>query len=225
MGVNHNIMAKSVLKQLKEDERKVRRKLIIDAAKSLYKNNPFHSIGMRNIATEAGISVASLYQYFPSQDDLYIGLIKTELSSVKSSLWKGSDTLEDVSMKLVDYLMDHEVVFLMMSHFMVRGEKKPESFEKFNDIQVVFIDALDLALFDSSKGDDGYNFISNALFTALFGNVITFRNYAQTDENVQRDLLYYVVRITCRAFKDACNSKDGLDDHPGKDLLLRLDKR
>jgi AcrR family transcriptional regulator len=217
-------MVKSILKQLKEDERKVRRKLIIDAAKSLYRQNPFHSIGMRNIAAEAGISVASLYQYFPSQDDLYIGILKSELRSIKSRLWKDWYSLEEVTIKFVDYLMDHEDIFLMMSHFMVRGEKKPESVEKFNDIQAVFLGILDSALCNSTAGSSCNGFISRAFFTALFGNVITFRNYAQTTDSSRRDPLYYIARITTRAFEAASQSPDHRDELPGDNVFLKLEK-
>lgn len=116
-------MAKSILKQLKEDEREVRRRLIISAAKILYKKCSFHDIGMRDIANEAGISVASLYQYFPSQDDLFVAILKTEMMAIRTKLWTGKLTLEDISISIVDFLIDNEDIFMMMSHFMIRGEK------------------------------------------------------------------------------------------------------
>lgn len=203
-------MAKSILKQLKEDEREVRRKLIINAAKILYKKSSFHDIGMRDIANEAGISVASLYQYFPSQDDLFVAILKTEMLMIKTKLWTGKQTLEDISINIVDFLIDNEDIFLMMSHFMIRGEKKPDALEKFNIIQELFLNMLESAL---SKSAPSINkgFYSHAFFTALFGNVITFRNYPYTSGTANRDNLYHIVRITARAFHEAIKNAEYLN--------------
>ncbi|MBU1172904.1 MAG: TetR/AcrR family transcriptional regulator [Proteobacteria bacterium] len=202
-------MAKSILKQLKDDEREVRRKLIITAAKTLYKKKSFHSIGMRDISGEAGISVASLYQYFPSQDDLFVAILKTDLDEIKSQLWKDRQSLEDISINIVDFLIDNEDIFLMMSHFMVRGEKKPDSLEKFNEIQDIFLGMLEQSL-AKSVPKVNFWFYSRAFFTALFGNVITFRNYSHAGNASQREILYHIVNITARTFQEAMKNQDYL---------------
>jgi AcrR family transcriptional regulator len=200
-------MAKSILKQLKEDEREVRRKLIINAAKILYKKCSFHDIGMRDIANEAGISVASLYQYFPSQDDLFVAMLKTEMMAIRTKLWTGKLTLEDISINIVDFLIDNEDIFMMMSHFMIKGEKKPDTLEKFNIIQELFLNMLESAL-SKSAPNINKGFYSHAFFTALFGNVITFRNYPNTTGATNRENLYHIVKITARAFQEAIRNDD-----------------
>lgn len=200
-------MAKSILKQLKEDEREVRRKLIINAAKNLYKNCSFHDIGMRDIANKAGISVASLYQYFPSQDDLFIAILKTEMMAIRTKLWTGKMPLEDISIIIVDFLIDNEDIFMMMSHFMIKGEKKPESLEKYNIIQELFLNMLESTL-SISAPNINKGFYSHAFFTSLFGNVITFRNYPHTAGSTTRENLYHIVRITARAFQEALRNDD-----------------
>lgn len=200
-------MAKSILKQLKEDEREVRRKLIINAAKILYKKCSFHDIGMRDIANEAGISVASLYQYFPSQDDLFVAILKTEMMAIRTKLWTEKLTLEDISISIVDFLIDNEDIFMMMSHFMIKGEKKPDTLEKFNIIQELFLNMLESAL-SKSAPNVNKGFYSHAFFTALFGNVITFRNYPYTTGTTNRENLYHIVKITARAFQEAIRNDD-----------------
>lgn len=200
-------MAKSILKQLKEDEREVRRRLIISAAKILYKKCSFHDIGMRDIANEAGISVASLYQYFPSQDDLFVAILKTEMMAIRTKLWTGKLTLEDISISIVDFLIDNEDIFMMMSHFMIKGEKKPDTLEKFNFIQELFLNMLESSL-SKSAPNINKGFYSHAFFTALFGNVITFRNYPYKTGATHRENLYHIVRITARAFQEAIHNND-----------------
>lgn len=219
-------MGKSILKQLKEDEREVRKQLIISAAKSLYNTHSFHSIGMRDISGEAGISVASLYQYFPSQDDLFVAILKTELDTIKSKLWNDRHSLTEISINIVDFLFDNEDIFLMISHFMVRGEKKPDALEKFNEIQAVFLSMLDSALLKCSP-DIRPGYYSRAFFTALFGNVITFRNYTQAVDPDQRDVLYHIVKITAGAFEESLKSKDYLTSifEDEKELQMKVPEK
>lgn len=195
-------MTKSVLKQLKENEREVRRKLIINAAKSLFSRKSFHEIGMRDIATEAGISVASLYQYFPSQDDLFVEILTTDITSVKYRLWKEHRELEDVAVDIVSFLVDNEDIFQMMSHFMIKGEKNPDTLRKFHVIQVLFLDILEEAL-SRAEENERIRYFSHAFFASLFGNVITFRNYPSDGEEALRENLYHVARITAKAFHGA----------------------
>ena len=58
---------KSVLSELKEKERKVRRDIIIAAAEEEFAEKPFDKVSMRTIAKCAGISSAIIYQHFPDQ--------------------------------------------------------------------------------------------------------------------------------------------------------------
>ncbi|GAB6094401.1 hypothetical protein JCM14469_06530 [Desulfatiferula olefinivorans] len=208
-------MSKSILKQLKEGEREVRRRLILDAAKALYKRESFHSIGMRDISSEAGISVASLYQYFPSQDDLFIGILRNELEGVRERLWQDGRTLEAISIDIVDFLIENDDIFLMMSHFMLKGEKNSESLEKFTEIREVFLGMLDEALATTVPGT-GQEHYSRAFFTALFGNVITFRNHYPGHSAPPKEVLYDIVRITARAFHETLNHPRGMEAVAGE---------
>lgn len=205
-------MGKSILRQLKENEREVRRKLIIDAARSLYKHGAYHSIGMRDISNKAGISVASLYQYFPSRDDLFISLLKSELDAIRSQLWKDNNSLEDISIKIVDFLIDNDDIFLMLGHFMVKDDTQSDALEKFNRIREIFLDMLNAALANSVQGIS-HDLYSRAFFTALFGNVITFRNHYDGHAVPQKNSLYDIVRITARAFQEALNQSRENGDH------------
>ncbi|BCS95322.1 hypothetical protein DSLASN_09540 [Desulfoluna limicola] len=200
-------MAKSVLKQLKENEREVRRQLIIQAAKSLFSQKSFHEIGMRDIAAEAGISVASLYQYFPSQDDLFVEVLTNDINQIKSRLWETRRDLEGIAIDIVNFLVDNEDIFQMMSHFMIKGEKNPDTLRKFNVIQVLFLDMLDRALTRAGESHP-VNYYSHAFFASLFGNVITFRNYPSSDASSHRESLYHVARITAKAFHDTLVSRE-----------------
>jgi AcrR family transcriptional regulator len=180
---------------------------------------------MRDIANEAGISVASLYQYFPSQDDLFVAILKKEMTDIKERLWEGDKTLEDISISIVDFLIDNEDIFMMMSHFMIRGEKKPETLEKFNIIQEIFLNMLESSLTRATPNINK-GFYSHAFFTALFGNVITFRNYPATSGPTNRENLYHIVKVTARAFQEAIQHDDYLKyiDKPSEPICRNQEK-
>ncbi len=198
-------MGKSILQQLKENEREMRRKLIINASKNLFKTMPFHKIGMRTIASEAGISVASLYQYFPSQDDLFVEILKNDFQFVKKKLWTSKVTLEEISIDIVDFFLDNEDIFKMMSHFMIRGEKNPDTLEKFNKEQDFFLDLLDSAITKHNPELKKVSY-SKAFYTALFGNILSFRTTFSNDSNCRKNL-YEIVKITAKAFQDSFTPK------------------
>lgn len=194
-------MAKSVLKQLKETEREVRRQLILNAAKTLFSQNSFHEIGMRDIAAETGISVASLYQYFPSKDDLFVEILTNDITQIKLRMSEPRCGLEDIAIDIVNFLVENEDTFQMMSHFMIKGEKKRGTLRKFNVIQALFLDMLDMALIRAGESPS-VSYYSHAFFASLFGNVITFRNYPPSETTSHRESLHHVARITAKAFHD-----------------------
>lgn len=202
-------MGKSILQQLKENEREMRRKLIINAAKILFKKKPFHKIGMRTIATEAGISVASLYQYFPSQDELFVEILRHDFQFIKNKLWTDKVSLEEISIDIVNFFIENEDIFQMMSHFMLHGEKHPETLEKFNETQKIFHNLLDSAL-TKHNPELKKTYCSKAFFTALFGNIITFRNASFSNDSKYRQNLYEIVKITANAFQESFDSKTKL---------------
>ncbi len=198
-------MGKSTLQKLKDDEREMRRKLIISTAKTLFKTMPFHKIGMRTIASELNISVATIYQNFPSQDDLFLEILKNDFQFVKKELWPSNVSLEEISINIVDFFLDNEDIFTMMGHFMIRGEKNLETLEKFNKEQDFFLELLYAAIIKHNPELNNVSY-ARAFFTALFGNILTFRTTV-SDDSTCRENLYETVKITAKAFQDSFTPK------------------
>ncbi|MEN8212019.1 MAG: helix-turn-helix domain-containing protein, partial [Thermodesulfobacteriota bacterium] len=57
--------------QLKQKEKLARKQIVIESALALFSKKPFFKVGVRDVAKEAGISPATIYRYFPSQEDLF----------------------------------------------------------------------------------------------------------------------------------------------------------
>ena len=191
---------KSTFKQLREDEREVRKHLIIKAAKSLFEEKSFHDIGMRDIAVKAGVSAASIYRYFPSQDDLFVEALIQDLNNIEQRfqlrLDKG-DSIEALTLAVVDYMVDNEATFQMMCHFMIRGERNPQALKKFNGVQRYFLDMFDKFV-KSSEGAGNLRLNTQAFFASLAGVVLTFRNYPGRTAEEKRKAIHKLALIIMR---------------------------
>jgi AcrR family transcriptional regulator len=58
----------------------------IDAATELLRDNPFSSVGVRDIATLADVNQGFIHSWFGSQNDLYLRVVKELFSSMRTSL-------------------------------------------------------------------------------------------------------------------------------------------
>ena len=59
--------------------RAARRRQIMDGARACFRQHGFHAAGTAEIAAVAGVSVANLYQYFASKDDLVVAIAEDDL--------------------------------------------------------------------------------------------------------------------------------------------------
>ncbi|MCU0598090.1 MAG: TetR/AcrR family transcriptional regulator [Desulfobacterales bacterium] len=191
---------KSTFKQLREDEREVRKQLIIKAAKSLFEEKSFHDIGMRDIAVKAGVSAASIYRYFPSQDDLFVEALIQDLNNIEQRFQhrlNQGDSIEDLTLAVVDYMIDNEATFQMMCHFMIRGERTPQALKKFNGVQRYFLDMFDKVV-KSTEGAGNLRLNTQAFFASLAGVVLTFRNYPGRTAEEKRKAIHKLALIIMR---------------------------
>ncbi len=62
------------------EARAQRRAQIIEGARACFLRKGFHAATTAEISVEAGVSVANLYQYFPTKDDLVRALIEDDLA-------------------------------------------------------------------------------------------------------------------------------------------------
>ncbi|PID77986.1 MAG: TetR family transcriptional regulator [Deltaproteobacteria bacterium] len=182
----------STFMKLRQDEREVRKQLIISAAMTLFDERSFHEIGMRDIAAEAGVSAASIYRYFPSRDDLFVEALIQDINNIEGELEKRigeGGSLDELAIAVVDYLIDNESTFQMMCHFMIRGEVNERALKKFNAVQRYFLNMFDEAL-KKAEGAENIRFFTHAFFASLAGVVLTFRNYPGKSNEEKRQYMH-----------------------------------
>jgi AcrR family transcriptional regulator len=203
--VKEGAMARdSAFNKLREEEREVRRQLIIEAALSLLEKKSFDQIGMRDIASEAGISPASLYRYFPGQTDLLMESFIYDLESLVQEFnqkLSGNeiDSVQKFAVEFVEILIKNEATFQMMSYMMVKADIPPELLDKFNLIMKNLFSNIE-DVFKKSGIEFGSRNIIHGFFASLTGVVMTFRNFPVEDKMLLRNHIIKLAQINAFAF-------------------------
>ena len=190
--------------RLRSEGRVARQAIIIKAAERIFAVKPFNNVSIRDIAREAGISHASIYRYFPDQQSLFIEDFlqgAEKICTTLDGLIESTDPpdIVKVSDVYVTYLMDNDPYFRMMTHFMLDGSLSAEKIEKLNNAERRIFDQFD-RLFRKMNRPEPVRPLSHALFAALNGVLITFRNYpGRTPQAVRRHMLK-VAGVLARSF-------------------------
>jgi AcrR family transcriptional regulator len=199
------IPKKQTFADLKQMELKAKRKLIVDAAERVFSVKPFNKVNIRDIAAEAGISHATIYRYFPDQQALFMEaflrgveeiLGRIDAISAKKS---GQDLLEAVVEGFIEFLSENDHYFRMMTHFMLDGDLSPELLEKLNNAARSLLDRLE-TIFSDTNTPENTRAMSHAIFAALNGVLITFRNYPGRDHQAVLNHMKSLGRIIARRF-------------------------
>lgn len=198
-------MAKgSAFNKLREEEREVRKQLIIEATLNLLEKKSFDELGMRDIATEAGISPASLYRYFPGQTDLLMESFLYDLEELilkfNKRLSGGEiNSVEKFSLEFVELLIKNEATFQMMSYMMIRADIPKDLLDKFNAMMKRLFANIEEVLKTSGINIGGRKII-HAFFASLAGIVMTFRNFPAENKDQLKDHIRNLALITSFAF-------------------------
>lgn len=186
---------KSSFKQLREEEREIRRTLIINAALKLFEKMAFHDIGMRDIAEEAGISPASIYRYFPTRDDLFAEVLTQDLSEIENIIQDkkkdGKANYETLIKGLIDFTMQNDAKFQMMCHCMIGQGINKRVLTGYRTIE-----SYVLGLFEKAFRDAGIKenvpLRVQAVLCSLIGIIMVFKNYPDLTENEKKAHMFNV---------------------------------
>ncbi|OAT82344.1 TetR/AcrR family transcriptional regulator [Desulfotomaculum copahuensis] len=183
----------STFGQLRKNEREIRKNLIIDAAIGLFATKSFENTSIRDIAAAAGISPASIYRYFADRDELFVEALLREGKDIIAGMEKllaenGGSSIEKISAGFVDYLLEHDAFFQMMTHFMLGGNISEKALTRFNQAERYLLNAFE-GIFKDMGVKENARLIAHAFFASLNGIVITFRKYpGRSEEEVKRHM-------------------------------------
>lgn len=94
---HHAVGSPQIGRPVNPEARARRRQQIVMGARACFLRKGFHAATTAEISSEAGVSVANLYQYFPAKDDLVKALIEDDLAEDLAliAMVDSSDTLRD----------------------------------------------------------------------------------------------------------------------------------
>jgi AcrR family transcriptional regulator len=190
---------------LKEQERQARQRLIVEAAERVFAQKPFEQVSMREIAGEAGISPSSIYRYFPDQQSLFAEAfaIGTQeiISRVDARIAAGQITsLRDLARLYVDFLLENDHYFRMMTHFMLDGRLEGQPLERLNQAARAILEMFARILAASGNPADS-RLSSHAFFAALNGILISFRQYPGRSPEAVRRHMQTLADLLARRFE------------------------
>lgn len=107
---------------LTEEEQARRRKEIFNASVHLFLDKGFNETSMREIAEAAGIGKSTLYDYFPSKDDILLSFVEEELQKLTEEVKKideqnvgALEKLRQMMFAYMDYLATNEAFYMKLS--------------------------------------------------------------------------------------------------------------
>ena len=83
------------------------RRRIMDAAMTCLRRNNWDDITTREVLTEAGLSIGTFYNYFPSKDHLYAALAEDALTTDLSAVVSDGDPDRPLAVGLMAFLQDY----------------------------------------------------------------------------------------------------------------------
>lgn len=196
--------------ELKEQEREVRREMILSAALKLFAEKDYKSVTVREIAREAGMSPGTMYRYYQNIDDLFMDVFVASVKEIKEiidlecSADKGC-SLRRLCEVYINYLNDNFSFYLMMGHFMLAGKLSFEATERLNPIMRDLMDMIEKVVIAISPDGKPKNsrMISHALFAALNGNMISYARYPGRKEEEIRSYILKLTDVVAGLFEES----------------------
>jgi AcrR family transcriptional regulator len=88
------------MRRVPQQERSRRRvEAILDAAARIVVADGVDAVGTRSIADLAGVTVASLYQYFADKDDILLALVERDMAEMDEAVGREVGSLETISLQ------------------------------------------------------------------------------------------------------------------------------
>ena len=169
------------LSKLKQQERQVREDLIVEAARNVFGAKTYDKVSMNEIARAAGIAKSSIYTYFPNQEALFVETACRDTQRFITALKHVLDqqtrpSLQTLIDAYLDFIIENESYWRMITHFALHGNIDPEAAQKLNLISRQVMDLLEMVFIRQGfKGDT--RLLSHTLFAALSGIMISFWQY------------------------------------------------
>jgi AcrR family transcriptional regulator len=201
-------LAKIKLEDLRQIERDSRRKIILDAALDLFAIKDFRSVTVREIARHAGVSIGTLYNYYPNLMELFLDVFLNCTEEITRSLddmrQAKPPSLDHFCEFYIAYLNDNMTFYQMMSHLMLGGDLSDDATQKLDEKMKELMNQIETVLIAAGLQTNS-RLTAHALFSALNGIMISYARYpGKSDDDIRRQTLR-LAKIIASVFNDgAC---------------------
>ena len=117
-----------------QQHRDRQRAAILDAARGLFIQKGIHETTLGEIATEAGVTRATIYQYFSNQADVAWAVLEEGFESIREGLW---NTLHQGG-------TGYERIAAFLSNFLVNLVQRPEHFRFLAQFDYMYASSQDV---------------------------------------------------------------------------------
>lgn len=188
-----------ILNKLKQEEREIRRNLIIDAAQKIFGTKTYDRASVREIAREAGMAPSSIYTYFENQETLFVEAMARETNQLLDEMeTMVSEEIEiDIELlmnRYLDFYIDHENHWRMITNFFLFGNISPEASKRLNKAARRILNIFD-TIFQKMNYAGDVRMLSHAFFSCLSGILISFRKYPGRNDDEIRSHMKRVARV------------------------------
>tara|TARA_B100000614_G_scaffold259348_2_gene283751 strand:- start:120 stop:752 length:633 start_codon:yes stop_codon:yes gene_type:complete len=195
------LVAESRFAELKEKEKLARKQIVIESALALFAKKPFYEVGMREVADEAGISPATIYRYFPSQEELFNEAFIQDISTVSKGFEKLVEndepaSIDQFAVKFVEHLIENESSFQMMTYLMLKDDLAHPVMGKFDSVTKIFFDLFQKLLVRHGVDLREARLYSHAFIASITGILMTFRNSSIKDRDAVKAHIIKIVNLT-----------------------------
>lgn len=178
------------LNKLRIEEREIRRNLIIDAAQKIFGTKTYDRASVREIAREAGMAPSSIYTYFENQETLFVEAMGREtnqlLDEMETMVSEEIEIdIERLMNRYLDFYIDHENHWRMITNFFLSGNISPEASKRLNKAARRILNIFD-TIFQKMNYAGDVRMLSHAFFSCLSGILISFRKYpGRNDDEIR----------------------------------------
>ncbi len=188
-----------ILNKLKQEEKEIRRNLIIDAAQKIFGTKTYDRASVREIAREAGMAPSSIYTYFENQETLFVEAMGREtnqlLDEMEAMVSEEIEIdIEQLMNRYLDFYIDHENHWRMITNFFLFGNISPEASKRLNNAARRILIIFD-TIFQKMNYAGDVRMLSHAFFSCLSGILISFRKYPGRNDDEIRSHMKRVATV------------------------------
>jgi len=165
----------------KEREREIRSKDIINAAEMLFFSKGFDNVSMNDIANEAEMARATLYQYFKNKNDIYAA-IAIRAAKILGEMFKdvpenqtGIEKIRSLSTTYYAFFKKHTGYYKAYYHSGVFDYKSSSNMEKLKEVRKInfqiVVNAIKAGFSDGTIRDDIDPVATTLLMLSMSNNV------------------------------------------------------